>query len=535
VEYVHRRVTSKLRKWPANRKTIFWALPAVIPGQIERKKATVAYVRERPQLLPSSPTMSAGLILTGRYRLISKLGQGGMGSVWRAEDMNLGAEVAVKLIDAAFAGSTDALKRFRREAQAAATIRSTYVVQILDHGIDNGTPFIAMELLKGESLAHRLEAAGKLSAEQTGRILGHVGRALALAHEHGIVHRDMKPENIFLVREDDDDVGKVLDFGIARQSGGLADSGGLKTQTGAILGTPFYMSPEQATGQAVDPLTDIWSFGVIASECLTGRRTFDSESLGGLFHAICMLPLPVPSQLGEVPAGFDAWFARAVARERPARFQSIKEAADGLRALCGRTSGRPSAVSYSAERGDKAQSSQVAAPGAGVIPARPAVAAGMQTTAVPSSRSIPGLSKTRRPVAVLIAASVTVIVVAGIAVGWHWMSRGDTTDSAASVALSATAAAAQAQSTAHAATEPNEPSAIATAAASPQPTPIIIEIADAGRDPDKTPNRAILTPQRAFPTSHHAAPTTAKDPPPAASVKKPSAPPQKRDDNAAGI
>ena len=339
--------------------------------------------------------MSAGLILAGRYRLISKLGQGGMGSVWRAEDMTLGAEVAVKLIDEAFAGSTEALKRFRREAQAAAKIRSTYVVQILDHGVDNGTPFIAMELLKGESLAQRLESVGKLSAEQTGRILGHAGRALMLAHENGIVHRDMKPENIFLVREDEDDVGKVLDFGIARQSGGLAGSGGLKTQTGAILGTPYYMSPEQATGQAVDSLTDIWSFGVIASECLTGRRAFDSDSLGGLFHAICMAPLPVPSQFGQVPPGFDDWFAHAVARDKPARFQTVKEAADGLRALCGRTSGRPSAVSYPAERGDAALSSGTPAPNTGMQPGRPEPAAGFQTTAVPSSRSIPGLPKAR--------------------------------------------------------------------------------------------------------------------------------------------
>src|SRR5664279_4848508 len=116
--------------------------------------------------------MSAGLVLAGRYRLITKLGQGGMGSVWRAEDMNLGAQVAIKLIDPAFADSTEALKRFRREAQAAATIRSTYVVQILDHGIDNGTPFIAMELLKGESLAQRLERLGKLSPELSAHILG---------------------------------------------------------------------------------------------------------------------------------------------------------------------------------------------------------------------------------------------------------------------------------------------------------------------------------------------------------------------------
>ena len=133
----------------------------------------------------------------------------------------------MKLIDPEFVASSEAVARFRREAQASAAIRSTYVVQILDHGVDNGTPFIAMELLKGESLAQRLERLGKLSPELSAHILGQVARALALAHSHGIVHRDMKPDNIFLVREDDEDVGKVLDFGIARHRGALGESGGL--------------------------------------------------------------------------------------------------------------------------------------------------------------------------------------------------------------------------------------------------------------------------------------------------------------------
>jgi eukaryotic-like serine/threonine-protein kinase len=279
--------------------------------------------------------MVRGLLIAQRYELLEELGGGGMGAVWRAKDRKLNADVAVKLIDPRLADSTEALARFRREAEAAAAIRSTYVVQILDYGVDGDTPFIAMELLSGESLAQRLARTGKLSPEQAGRILGQVGRALALAHERQIVHRDLKPENIFLVREDDEDVAKVLDFGIARRSDSLGHSGGVKTRTGVLLGTPYYMSPEQSKGEPLDHRTDIWSFGAIAFECLTGLRPFEANSLAELFHLICLAPLPVPSQLLDVPAGFDAWFAQTASRDRSARFETIKEAADGLRTICG--------------------------------------------------------------------------------------------------------------------------------------------------------------------------------------------------------
>ncbi len=244
--------------------------------------------------------MSAGLVLARRYRLIEELGRGGMGSVWRAVDLELDAPAAVKLIDSELVRAPEAVARFKREAKAAAAIRSTHVVQILGYGVDNDTPYIAMELLEGESLAQRLERVNKLSPEETADILGQVARALGLAHKSGIVHRDMKPDNVFLVREDETEVCKVLDFGIARRRGGLDDSVGLKTKTGAILGTPYYMSPEQATGKDVNHLTDIWSFGVIATECITGKRPFESDSTGGLFSAICIESpaRPVPAWPG---------------------------------------------------------------------------------------------------------------------------------------------------------------------------------------------------------------------------------------------
>jgi eukaryotic-like serine/threonine-protein kinase len=259
-----------------------------------------------------------------------------MGSVWRARHLELDTDVAVKLMDPSLAANADGLARFRREAQAAASLKSPNVVQVYDYGVDGTTPYIAMEMLQGESLAKRIERFRRLPPAATATILLQVARAVGKAHDAGIVHRDLKPENIFLVLDDDVEIAKVLDFGIAKRTG--PDSfltGAVQTQTGAMLGTPYYMSPEQAAGKKdVDHRTDIWSFGVIACECLTGRRMFDADSLGGLVLAICTDPLPPPSQLGPVPPQFDAWFERCVARDRQVRFQSIREAAATLEAVC---------------------------------------------------------------------------------------------------------------------------------------------------------------------------------------------------------
>ncbi len=377
--------------------------------------------------------MFVGLVLADRYELIESLGSGGMGSVWRARDRTLNAEVAVKLMGQQFAESAEAVARFRREAQAAAAIRSTYVVQILDYGIDGGTPFIAMELLKGENLAQRLRREKTLPAELTGRFLGQVARALALSHSRGIVHRDMKPDNIFLVREEDEQLAKILDFGVARQTVGLADDSGLKTSTGAVMGTPYYMSPEQATGQPADHLTDIWSFGVIACECLTGKRAFNSQTLGGLFHAICMAPPPVPSRLGPVPHGFDAWFSRAVAREKSARFQSIREAADRLQTICDHSSDRPAAVSTCLETAHETIASAERTVPMTSPPTDAFVVARSSQTAAPSTHSIPGLplaKRTPRNVLVLVLAALGLGL---LFIGWRWGTRA--TPSTASAAL----------------------------------------------------------------------------------------------------
>jgi hypothetical protein len=277
-----------------------------------------------------------GQILSGKYRLERELGRGGMGSVWRAQHLTLRSACAIKLIEEEIAQNPEALSRFLREAQAAASLRSPHVVQILDHGVDEGVPFIVMELLDGESLAARLARVQRLSPPDTARLITQVGRAMTKAHEAGIVHRDLKPDNIFLVRNDEEELAKVLDFGVAKSRTHGIGSVSTATRTGSVLGTPYYMSPEQAEGsKSVDHRSDIWSMGVIAWECLLGARPFEAETLGGLLLAICARDIPVPSRVGHVPPGFDAWFARACSRDLRNRFDTVKEAAQELRNLCG--------------------------------------------------------------------------------------------------------------------------------------------------------------------------------------------------------
>jgi serine/threonine-protein kinase len=281
---------------------------------------------------------------------MAPLGRGAMGEVWQAEHVALKTPVAVKMIvDAGFDEANplreELVTRFFREAQAAAALRSPHVVQILDHGVD-GVPYIAMELLEGETLEQRLARHGILPYHQTAEIVTHVSRAISKAHEAGIVHRDLKPGNVFIVKNDDEEVAKVLDFGIAKITpvAGLEDGANLSTRTGSVVGTPCYMSPEQALGsKQIDYRSDLWSLAVIAFECVVGRRPFDSEALGDLIVAICARPIPVPSKIGRVPEGFDAWWAKASCREVEGRFQSARELAEALRAVLA-----PETISYRA-------------------------------------------------------------------------------------------------------------------------------------------------------------------------------------------
>jgi eukaryotic-like serine/threonine-protein kinase len=407
-----------------------------------------------------SNTVAPGTILAEKYRLDSLIGRGGMGEVWRAEHLALRAPVAIKLMNPDIVANPEALSRFNREAQAAASLRSPHVVQILDHGLDSRiqAPFIAMELMEGESLAARIERVGCLSARDTARVVSHIARALSRAHEAGIVHRDLKPDNVFLIQNEDEEIAKVLDFGIAKaNTQALGPSSA--TRTGSVMGTPYYMSPEQITGaKGVDHRTDLWALGVIACQCLTGRLPFNAETIGGLVIAICTQPLPRPSQLGAAPPAFDGWFERALARDPAHRFQSSRELADELRRVCG------------------AESTHAAAEDRRLAPALGST--GVSTFSVgPVSHTTPGLPMHGpRRLGLVVAAGLVLLLSSGLASFWlfarHAASRANPGASASTLTAPASppsAAAAPVEPAAAQLGSALEPAALALPLASASP------------------------------------------------------------------
>jgi serine/threonine-protein kinase len=311
--------------------------------------------------------LKSGVVLGGKYRLDHPIGKGGMGEVWRARRLDLDADVAIKVMSLGGGESDPAFARFQREARAAAGLRSPHVVQIFDFGRDEstGTPFIAMELLEGESLRQRLARERVLAPAVACEIVIQIGRALARAHAAQIVHRDLKPDNVFLVANDDQLLVKLLDFGIAKSETKPGEA--LPTATGVLLGTPYYMSPEQLqSSRAVDGRTDLWSLCVIAYECLTGAKPFKASTLPELAMQIALGRAEPPSHLGTVPAGFDEWFARGIAVDPERRYQSATELIDALRVVARETrmvGGSPPDLTLGATQGVETDSlsSQVAA------------------------------------------------------------------------------------------------------------------------------------------------------------------------------
>jgi serine/threonine protein kinase len=272
-----------------------------------------------------------GAEVDGRYRLAEIIGEGGVGSVWRAEHLMLGSPVAVKVLSAHAEADDESRARFLREAKASAALRGSNVVQLLDFGVDDETPFLVMELLEGENLQQRLDRLRGLDPLHTAWMLDQVAQTVGKAHKLGILHRDLKPANIFLANDGDVETPKLLDFGLAKLISSTGIPGITTTSAGVVLGTPFYMSPEQIRGgKTADHRSDLWSLSVIAYECITGRRPFSSTSLGDLVLSICQDPIAPPSEIGPVPPGFDEWFARGTERDKQARFQSATEWADSL-------------------------------------------------------------------------------------------------------------------------------------------------------------------------------------------------------------
>ncbi len=269
------------------------------------------------------------------YRIVDKIGEGGMGAVWRATDATLGRDVAIKVLPADFADNTERLARFEREAKVLASLNHPNIGAIYGFHESNGVRFLAMELIPGEDLAQRL-AKGSVPLSETVELVRQIAEALEYAHERGIVHRDLKPANIKITPEG---TVKVLDFGLAKavvgESGG---SGPTSTPTilptvtsagtaiGMILGTAAYMSPEQARGKPVDRRADIWAFGVVLFEMLAGRRLFDGETVSDTIAAVLTRPLELESLPKSVPESLRRLLARCLERDPKTRLRDIGEA-----------------------------------------------------------------------------------------------------------------------------------------------------------------------------------------------------------------
>ncbi len=344
--------------------------------------------------------MIAGQQITATLRLVRLLGQGGMGSVWIADHLSLGTQVAVKFMSPQFAQNAGLVQRFRREAMAAAQIKSQHVAQVFDHGVmPDGTPYIVMELLEGEDLRQRIRRVGPLNLPKLAGIVTQTAKALARAHQLGIVHRDIKPDNIFLADVGGEMIVKVLDFGIAKQ---MVDDGLGSTSTGSMLGTPLYMSPEQLlSSKQADARSDLWSLGVVAYKAMTGAVPFSGETLGALSVAVHAGMFPPPSTIRPgMPAAIDGWMHRALQRQPEARFASAREMAEELERIV-----REPLVS-------------VVAPGPmqSVQWSDPASAASSS-----QSHSIPGVAATRArtpvaPTALVVSAVITAMAAAFIGV-----------------------------------------------------------------------------------------------------------------------
>ncbi len=302
----------------------------------------------------------AGKLIAGRYRLEHQVGEGGMATVWVAEDEKLERWVALKLLGRNYLSSRSVRERFEREAMAIAKLRSPHVVQVYDHGRDTDEEgrevvYIAMELLSGQDLYSWLKGNRPVPLRQIARIIGEVARGLAAAHRAGIVHRDLKPANIFVVRDHDEQTVKVFDFGLAR---GFRDHSQLRelqdrTGEGVLLGTPRYMSPEQAHGaRRVDHRADVWSLGVITYLAVTGRLPFEGTGVGEVVTKIATeIPTPPSELMSGVDAAMDHFFERALAKDPADRFQSAADLALAFDAVVD-DNGRTSSDLIGAAEGD---------------------------------------------------------------------------------------------------------------------------------------------------------------------------------------
>jgi eukaryotic-like serine/threonine-protein kinase len=346
----------------------------------------------------------ASVVLSPRLSLVRQIGQGAMGEVWIAEDSVLACQVAVKLVAGHLRLDERTLERFQQEARGAARVASPHVVRVLDHGVVEGRPYIVLELLHGEDLGAHLRRVGVLAPAECARIVVQACRGLASVHEARLVHRDVKPDNMFLVDNGGEPFVKLLDFGLAAEVRARVTA----ATGGSIVGTPSYMSPEHTEGMsAIVPQSDMWSLAVVAYEALTGALPFDGDGLLALAIAIADARFEPPSvHQPLLPPAMDAFFARAFARSPGDRFASATEMAKAF------TSAAGLATSATSTAG-------VATSTAGVATSTAGVATNEANTATASFVApLVTRKRPRRPIVLAAGAAATVIAVTLGVVSW---------------------------------------------------------------------------------------------------------------------
>lgn len=273
-----------------------------------------------------------GVVVAERYRIKEPIGRGGMGVVYRVEHARIGKHMALKLLTGELTRDPQQVARFKREAQLVSRLSHPNTVQVFDFGASDGLVYLAMEYLKGEDLGHLIRRVGPLGVERTLKIVVQVCSSLAEAHEKGMVHRDLKPENIIVMQgTEDEDVIKVLDFGLAklREGGELSEV----TSRGAIVGTPYYMSPEQIRGDDVGPESDVYALGALTYACLTGTVVFDAQTpMGVLTKHLMELPLSPSQRFPElkIPNSVSQIIMATLEKDPKRRLPSVGELQQGL-------------------------------------------------------------------------------------------------------------------------------------------------------------------------------------------------------------